>query len=307
MKAGKDASAKASMKRGGWDKEGATYRDLIHKKEEAISLEQQNRVVMSDEMIDQQLAELGPKYEENPQSVDTARKIAELYEQKEDLENAVQWYTYAASLSNNTDGALVRKSADLRIKQYDASIQQFEEYLAAADPSAPEAVQAREQLETIKRDRAGMELQEARVRASSANPTRTSMFRASKLGEILVNLGEYKDAIPELQKARQNPSVRLRAMSLLGKCFVERNMLDLAAKTLEDAAGELLGHGQREEGDRLRPRSRLRKNGRQREIHHGDEADLRRSRLRLQAGEGRGRARGRFLRGSRTKSSYVQA
>jgi len=29
-------------------------------------------------------------------------------------------------------------------------------------------------------------------------------------------------------------------MNLLGKCFVERNMLDLAAKTLEDAAGELI-------------------------------------------------------------------
>jgi hypothetical protein len=29
-------------------------------------------------------------------------------------------------------------------------------------------------------------------------------------------------------------------MNLLGKCFVERNMLDLAAKTLEDAASELL-------------------------------------------------------------------
>lgn len=237
MKSGKDAAARASMKSGGWEKEGATYRDLIHNKDAAISLEQQGRVVRSVEMIDQQLGELGKKYEEDPQSVDTARKIAELYEQKEDLENAVQWFTYAAGLTNNTDAALVRKSSDLRIKQYDASIEQFEAYLAVADPSAPEAIQAREQLETIKRDRAGIELQEAKQRVER-NPT-DLMFRF-ELGEILVRLGEYKDAIPELQKARQNPNVRLRAMNLLGKCFIERHMLDLAAKTLEDAASELL-------------------------------------------------------------------
>lgn len=237
LKAGKDAAARASMKKGGWEKEGSDYRDLLRDKDTAKSLEQQNRVVRSAEMIDQQLAELSERYQQDPTHVDTARKIAELYEQKEDLANAVQWFTYAASLTNNTDAALVRKAADLRIKQYDTSIEQFEAYLAAADPNAPEAIQAREQLEGIRRERRVLELQEARTRVER-NPT-DLMFRF-ELGEILVGLGEYKDAIPELQKARQNPNVRLRAMNLLGKCFVERNMLDLAAKTLEDAASELL-------------------------------------------------------------------
>jgi tetratricopeptide (TPR) repeat protein len=237
IKAGKDASAHASMKRGGWEREGSTYRDLLRDQEGAVSLEQQSRVVRSVEMIDQQLAELGERYQENPQSVDVARKIAELYEQKEDLDNAVQWFAYAASLSNNTDAALVRKAADIRIKQFDNSIAQYEAYLATADPDAPETAEYRDQLATIKRDRAGIEIQEARQRVDR-NPTDLT-FRF-ELGELLVNLGEYKDAIPELQKARQNPNVRLRAMNLLGKCFVERNMLDLAAKTLEDAAGELI-------------------------------------------------------------------
>lgn len=236
IKAGKDAAARASMKRGGWEKEGSTYRDLIKDKDAAVSLEQQSRTVLSAEMIDQQLAELAAKYEENPQHVDTARKIAELYEQKEDLDNAVQWFTYAASLTNNSDVALVRKAADLRIKQYDKSIADYEAYLAAADPDSPETAQHRQDYERIKLERVEMELQEARARVDR-NPT-DLMFRF-ELGEIMVRLANYKDAIPELQKARQNPNVRLRAMNLLGKCFVERNMLDLAAKTLEDAAGEI--------------------------------------------------------------------
>ncbi len=236
VKGGKDAAARASMKSGGWENKDATYRDLIRDKDAAVSLEQQGRVVRSAEMIDLQLAELGVKYEENPQSIDTSRKIAELYEAKEDLENAVTWFTYAAELSNNTDAALVRKASDLRVKQYDLSIEQYETFIRE-NPDAEETKQYIEELENIKRQRAELSLDEARKRVER-NPT-DLMFRF-ELAEILVSLGQYKEAVPELQKARQNPNVRLRATNLLGKCFVERNMYDLAAKTLEDAAAELL-------------------------------------------------------------------
>ncbi|MGC1481227.1 MAG: tetratricopeptide repeat protein [Chthoniobacterales bacterium] len=236
VKGGKDAAARASMQRGGWENKDATYRDLIRDKDAAVSMEQQNRVVRSDEMIEQQLAELGRKYEENPESVDTTRKIAQLYEQKDDLENAVTWFTYAAGLTNNTDAALVRKASDLRVKQFDSSISQYETFIAE-NPESEEIPRYQEELADIKRQRAELALEEARQRVQR-NPT-DLMFRF-ELAEILINLGQYKEAVPELQKARQNPNVRLRAMNLLGKCFVERNMLDLAAKTLEDAAGELL-------------------------------------------------------------------
>jgi tetratricopeptide (TPR) repeat protein len=54
-----------------------------------------------------------------------------------------------------------------------------------------------------------------------------------------VNTGLYKEAISELQKARQNPSVRLKAMNLLGRCYTERGMFDLAAETFSTAASEI--------------------------------------------------------------------
>ncbi len=236
VKGGKDAAARNSMKSGGWENKDATYRDLIKDKEAATSLEQKGRVVRSDEMIEQQLAELGQKYEEDPKSVDTTRKIAELYEQKGDLENAVAWFTYAAELTNNTDANFVRKASDLRVKQLDGSIAEYETFIAE-NPESEELSRYQEELEDIKRQRAEMSLDEARKRVER-NPT-DLMFRF-ELAEILVKAGQYKEAVPELQKARQNPNVRLRAMNLLGQCFVERNMLDLAVKTLEDAASELI-------------------------------------------------------------------
>ena len=122
IKGGKDASAAASMQKGGWEREGATYRDLLKDEDQAVTLEQHARVVRSDEMIEQLLEGLRARIEREPGSVDVARKIAELCEQKEDLENATNWYNYAASLAGNSDQALVRKAADLHLKQFDIAI-----------------------------------------------------------------------------------------------------------------------------------------------------------------------------------------
>jgi tetratricopeptide (TPR) repeat protein len=236
VKGGKDAAAAASMQRGGWEREDATYRDLIKDKEQAIALEQQARVYRGEEIIDFLLAELSEKYIQNPENLDTARRIAELYEEKNDLENAVTWFSYAAQLSQYTDFALIRKVSDLRIKQFDGLIAGLEESLAA-EPEGAEASEQALRLAEMKRQRAELFLDEARKRVER-NPTDLQL--RFELGEILVNLGDYKDAISELQRARQNPNVRLRAMNLLGKCYTERKMFDLAANILSAAASELL-------------------------------------------------------------------
>jgi tetratricopeptide (TPR) repeat protein len=236
VKGSKDASARASMLRGGWEREDTTYRELIKDKDEAVSLEQKGRVVRSEEMIDQQLAELHAQVEKQPESVDLARRIGELYEQKDDWANAVQWLEYAFSLGGGADLALSRRASDLRLKQYEDSIQQWEAYIAS-NPGEAEIASAQEQLAQIKVQRDEVRLDEAKKRVER-NPT-DLMFRY-ELGEILLSLGQAQEAIPELQKARTNPNVRVRAMLLLGRCYEVKNMLDLAAKTLADSAGELV-------------------------------------------------------------------
>ena len=235
VKGAKDAAAASSMQSGGWDKEETTYRDLIKDKAQAVALEQQSRVVRSEEMIDNLLADLHKKAEAEPGGVDTAKRIAELYEQKEDWDNATSWYNYAAALTNNSDFALVRKASDLRMKQFDNAIQ-AREAIVAAHPGTPEAEQYAAELESLRAQRTEILLQSARDRVEQ-NPTDLQM--RFELGEILIEQGQFQEAIPELQKARQNPSVRIRAMCLLGQCFTARSMLDLAAKTLSDAASEL--------------------------------------------------------------------
>jgi tetratricopeptide (TPR) repeat protein len=110
-----------------------------------------------------------------------------------------------------------------------------EEFIAA-NPGSEEAAQYQSELEGIRLQRSELFLEDARKRVDR-NPT-DLQFRF-ELGEILVGLQRYQDAIPELQKARQNPSVRTRAMCLLGQCFTARSMYDMAAKTFADAVAEL--------------------------------------------------------------------
>lgn len=236
IKGSKDAAAAQSVKSGGWEV-ADSYRDLIKNKDEATSLEQQNRVVKSDEMIEQQIAELSAAIQLEPQSLDKSRKVAELYEQGGDLDNALEWYRYVLSLSAGADQSIARKISDLQLKQIDVAYKAREEYLAAS-PEDPEAPRYHAEMEELKKQRSAFILAEARERVDR-NPT--DLVAHFELGEALMNAGEYQDAIGHFQRARMNPSVRLKSMGKLGQCYVSRNMNDLAAKTLYDAVSELTG------------------------------------------------------------------
>src|ERR1700722_11945234 len=88
VRLGKDASARASMSRGGWT-QAESYRDFIKDKEAAVSLEQQSRIQLTGESLDQQIAETFARHQAEPQNVDLARRLGALNEQKKDLESAV--------------------------------------------------------------------------------------------------------------------------------------------------------------------------------------------------------------------------
>jgi tetratricopeptide (TPR) repeat protein len=243
IKKAKDVAAMATMKSGGWET-AKSYRDLIKNKDEAASLEQSNRTFKDVATIDSQLSELSSKYESHPQSVDVVRQIAQLMELKyeqtqnsEDLAGALNWYSYCNQLLNGGDPAIARKVTDLQMLQLDVAIKALEDWFKAGGDQHPDAGQYKEQLEGLKRQKAESRIGEAKKRIER-NPTDLQL--RFELGEELVNAGLFSDAISELQRAKQNPNVRLRAMTLLGRCFSEKGMLDLAVQQLKGAASEMV-------------------------------------------------------------------
>lgn len=234
IKLGKDASARASMKQGGWT-EAESYRDLIKDKEVAVSLEQQGSMQLRGESLEQQITETFARHEADPRNIDFAKRLGALHDQKDDLEGAIAWYQYAVDLTNKSDPGLVRKVADLKMKQLERKIREEESYLR--EHSGEENPEKTAALEAAKKQRNAILIDDARKRLDR-NPTDLQL--RYELGEHLTNAGEYRDALPELQRARQNPNARLKAMNLLGRCYRELGMLDLAAKQLNDAAREML-------------------------------------------------------------------
>ena len=92
-------------------------------------------------------------------------------------------------------------------------------------------------MKAAKAKRAELLIADAQERVTR-NPT--DLHLRFELGENLFNAGRFREAVPELQRARQNPHARLKAMNLLGCCYGELEMLDLAVKQLEEASSEIL-------------------------------------------------------------------
>jgi tetratricopeptide (TPR) repeat protein len=235
LQLGKNAAARASMKSGRWT-EATSYRDLIRDKEVAVSPVQQSPVKLTGESLDQRIAETYARQQTDPQNVDLARQLGGMNEEKQDFESALAWYEYASDLTNDVDTGLVRKISDVKMKRLDRKIAHHEEFLASHSLDDALRAQVVQELNTSKQERAEVLIAETRHRIAQ-NPIDVQL--RFELGEHLIEAGQFREALPELQKARQNPNARLNALNLLGRCYSELGMLDLAMKQLEEASGEI--------------------------------------------------------------------
>jgi predicted Zn-dependent protease len=235
VRLGKDASARASMKSGGWNR-AESYRDLIKDKKVAVSLEQESRLVLAEESLEGQIEKAFARHKAEPQSVEFARKLGALYALKDDLENAIEWYQYAANLTHGADPGLAQKISELHGMRLDREIAEQEGFLATLGAQDQLFAERSEALLLAKKKRAKLLIEDARG-CCERNPT--DLQARFELGENLFRADRFREALPELQRARQNPSARLKSMNLLGSCYRELGMLDLAAQQLEEAAREI--------------------------------------------------------------------
>ncbi len=242
VKRSKDAAASATMKKGGWE-QATSYRDLIKNSDQTKALEDKSRIFKDIDTIDAQLNELGAQFEANPNGVDVVQRIAKLYEQRqqvsestEDLDKALEWYGYANTLTSGADPAVARKVSDLQMKATEIRIKSYEDFFANGGDQHEDAAQYREELESLQRQRADTLISEAKRRVER-NPTDLQL--RFELGERLMQAGQYTEAVPELQRAKSNPNVRLRAINLLGQCFNEKGMFDMAVSQFKTAVSEI--------------------------------------------------------------------
>ncbi len=233
VKGEKDAAAKTSMMRQGWQEEGG-FRKALKNSDESQQNENLARQGMTREQMENLLAQFAQEYEKDKNNVNVVKRIADIYDRMEDPEHALSYYDWAAQL-NPADISLKARAEQVRNRVAEIQLQRMEAEIEA-DPNAPDIDEKRAHMQAIKRERLDTVLADAKNRVER-NPT-DKQFRF-EYATVLFQVEQFRDAIPELQQAKSNPHIRNKALLMLGKCFERLNMNDLAENALGEAVKEI--------------------------------------------------------------------
>jgi predicted Zn-dependent protease len=227
----KNASARASMMKS-W--EGKSFQETLASSEASAELEQESRAAMTRDQMEELLGKLSDQYAEDPNNLAVVKRIANLYEQLEQWGDALTYYDWAFQLSDG-DTALSRRVDSMRDKQRAEDLAAMESDIEAETDEAVRE-EKKTKIADLKQEQGATAITEARERVER-NPTDPQL--RFELGQNLFNAGEYSEAIPELQRAKSNPHLRIRTMLMLGQCYEAKNMLDLAVRQFKEANDEL--------------------------------------------------------------------
>jgi tetratricopeptide (TPR) repeat protein len=219
------------MAEGGYDNiasGNASYRDLLKDKDEAVSLEQENRVERSEDIARRLLSEYEARLVNEPKNLKLHRDIANLYVQVKEFDRALEFYNKISVEEGSADPSLEKAIADVATRKFDYQI-------SLLDTTAPDYA---DQLAKLQAQKQEYLIADCRRRVDRYPNDLALRF---EMGTLLFNAGRFAEAITEFQKAQNNPHMRIRALLFLGQSFLGRKMNDLAARQFQNALKEKVG------------------------------------------------------------------
>ncbi|MDX1951446.1 MAG: tetratricopeptide repeat protein [Verrucomicrobiota bacterium] len=224
----KNIAARRTMLEGGYEgleKGEGSYRDILKNKAEAVSLEQEKREVKDEDVAGRLIAEYEARLAGEPDNLRLIRSIAELYTQRNEFDKALAYYAKITDREGVSDMSLEKAITETKRKEIDYKISKL-------DKKAPDYAQ---QVEKLRTERDNFQIDDCKRRVDKYPNDLQLRF---ELGMLLFQAGRISEAMPEFQKAQQHPNRRIQAMNMLGICFAQRNMNDLAARTFQNALKE---------------------------------------------------------------------
>ncbi len=228
VKGEKDSTARASMKKGGWE---GGFEDSKKDAEGDKEQDDSDRAGMTRDQKKAKLGKLMEQYQADQNNIGVVKEIAELYEDFGYWPDAHVFYSWAYQLSHK-DVTLKNKAEKMKNKDAEEQIKKLEEQLVN-DPGNEELAA---EILSYKQARSAESVKEAQVRVDQ-NPTDPQL--RFDLGLALYNSGDYNGAIPHLQQAKRNPHIRTRVLLTLGRSFDAKGMFDIAKSQLEEAIEDL--------------------------------------------------------------------
>ncbi len=232
FKAIKDFTAKGALQKGGWAEAGS-YRDVMKDKEEAKTLEQESRVVKSEDMLENLIAETEAKLQQQPNNLALARQLARYYREKGYFDHALDIFNQVAQ-HQASDPALEKEISDTILKKTEAEIAAKE----AALQQTPDNEALKQELVAAKQAKEDFVLKDCEKRVERYPNDLGFKF---ELGELYFKRANVKGAIQQFQAARNHPQLRVRALAYLGQCVMSQKLVDLAIRQFSTAISEIVG------------------------------------------------------------------
>ena len=121
----KNVTASKTLNEGGYEKlaDGqGSYRDILKNEGEAVALEQEKRVVKTEDLTERLIHEYEARLPNEPKNLKLVRSLAELYTQKKQFDRALRYYEQISASEGSSDPTLERSIADTVMRRFDHQI-----------------------------------------------------------------------------------------------------------------------------------------------------------------------------------------
>lgn len=227
----KNMSAEWTTKRGGFDQTGQQggFRANLRDADKQKRLDEQDRVVTTEEVMDRQVAVAKMDHETNPEDRPNVLKYIDVLIKRGRPEDEETAHALADKWHAKTSEFRFRETADtLKVRQ--AARRAARLKALAEQPGASE--EARESAREAIRERVALELGllEGQV---AAYPT--DVTRKFNLGKLYYQVKKYEEAIGLLQEAKSDVKNKAQVFFYLGLSFQQAKFIDEAIETLRQA------------------------------------------------------------------------
>lgn len=223
----RNLSALAAMSKGGYDQTGTAggFRANVKDLESQRLIEEQERIVKTEETIDRLIAKAEQDFRAKPEDLPTVLNYAQRLLERGRPEDENRAYKVLMHTYEKTKQFRFRQRAgEIRLRVYR---RQLLEYKQAAEAN-PNDLEAARVYEDKRRKYMEEEIKELQAQVEAYPTDLTLKF---ELGKRLLELGQNEEAIALFQESQKDLKNRVASMNYLGQAFMAIGWIDEAIET----------------------------------------------------------------------------
>ena len=231
------AAALATMQTGKWeekDNSGEGYRKILKNKDDAVKLEQQDRIARNIDDVKDLIDGLEKQIADGKGNQELKRKLADLYQKADQHDKAIEYYNMVAQEIGAMDPFIDRAIEKSTVAKYQKNIQEWRKY---AEAVPDKKVEADNNVEILEDQLNNFQLERALERV---NNYPNDLQLRYELAIIYFESGDFENALSQFQLSQKNPQRRLSSIVYLGQCFHEKKQYDIAIEEYTKAISEML-------------------------------------------------------------------